>query len=46
MIFGVLGDAKSVFFIGRGDKISNLAEKEFGQLWDEFWFHFGCFGGA
>ena len=46
MIFADLGDAKSVFFIGRGDKICNLAENEFGQLWDRFWLHFGCFGGA
>ena len=46
MIFDDLGEAKSVFFIGRGDKICNLAENEFGQLWDRFWLHFGCFGGA
>ena len=46
MIFGDLGDAKSVFFIGRGDKICNLAKNEFGQFWDRFGRHFGCFWDA
>ena len=46
MIFDDLGYAKSVIFVGSGDKLCNLAENEFGQLWDRFWPHFGCFWGA
>ena len=45
MDFDGFGDAKSVIFIGKGDKICNLAENEFGQFWDRFLPHFGCFGG-
>ena len=35
MIFDDLGYAKSVIFIGRGNKICNLAENEFGQFWTD-----------
>ena len=46
MIFDDLGDAKNVFFISKGDKICNLAQNEFGQFWERFLPHFGCFWGA